>query len=59
MSDFQDNYNTKHKKLSYYKSIIRIAGCTVLAIFAPSTAFLLFSVLFIVAEVLGILEEQL
>lgn len=50
-----------HFKISVLKSILRIVGCIaciVLSITAlPMTAGIVFGVLFLLAEILGILEE--
>jgi hypothetical protein len=43
---------TRHATISYAKSILRLAGCFLLFPYHP-----LFSTLFFVAEVLGIIEE--
>lgn len=55
MSDFQSKYNSHHKMWSYVKSLVRIVAC-LLAI--PGIIDLWqFALMFLVAEVIGIVEE--
>lgn len=49
-----------HKHISYLKSFIRIIACIlaiVLSVFYPVLSIIVFSSLFLIAELFGILEE--
>ncbi len=55
MSDFQDKYNSWHRKLSHFKSGIRIGACIIGIITMPT--LWVFFLSFLIAEIVGIAEE--
>lgn len=55
MSDFQSKYNSHHKMWSYVKSLVRIVAC--LTAIIGAIGFWQFALMFLVAEVIGIVEE--
>ena len=61
MSDFEKNYRDWHTKISYVKSAIRIGSCGAgIALSSePVTAIVVFALGFMIAEVLGVLEEAI
>lgn len=74
MSEFEEKYNGKHRKLSLWKSGIRIAACAVamsvvsyyvstnevdVRILANAIAIDILCVGFMIAEILGIAEEMI
>lgn len=55
MSDFESRYRKWHTYMSYGKSAIRIAACS-MAI-SGITGFVGFAALMLAAEIIGIIEE--
>lgn len=55
MSDFENKYNSHHKMWSYVKSLVRIVACF-LAV-PGIIGFWQFALMFLVAEIIGIVEE--
>jgi fumarate reductase subunit C len=59
MSDFETRYKTWHARLSYVKSAIRMASSALAVWFStePVFAIVLLSSGFLIAEIVGVLEE--
>jgi hypothetical protein len=56
VSDFEDNYRKWHTKLSYTKSAARIIACFG-AVIDPTDGLFILSFGFLIAELIGIVEE--
>ena len=59
MNDFESKYRGWHTKMSYFKSAVRIVGCTAILVLAPDGDLInLLAFSFLVGEIIGILEEM-
>lgn len=57
-NSFETNYRNWHQKVSYVKSAVRIAGCAA-ALWFSTYGLAILAVMFLIAELLGVLEEYI